>query len=162
MDDSGLDMGNEVLVDETICLVCEGSTIMGGKTIRCQTCLRCFHFNCVGVILSGPCAQSDDVPNFCSRCDVQNRNARNVDKTWSQAEDQNARTAALQVEAAHCEVSSFIIPDILRHFQQESLRVDSLGQNVRIADVATCRKSYLEEGDMEVKEIIDDSDGESS
>jgi hypothetical protein len=27
--------------------------------------------------------------------------------------------------------------------------------------VATCRKSYLEEGDMEVKEIIDDSDGES-
>ena len=27
--------------------------------------------------------------------------------------------------------------------------------------MATCRKLYLEEGDMEVKEIIDDSDGES-
>ena len=37
-----------VQVDETICIICGGSTYVG-ETISCETCLRWFHFQCVGV-----------------------------------------------------------------------------------------------------------------
>ena len=103
MDDSDTDteMGNEMLVDETICLVCGGSTFVG-ETISCETCLRWFHFNCVGVTHSDPCVQSEDVPYFCPSCDVQNRKAKKA-KRQSQAKDQKAKSAAaaLHTEAGH-------------------------------------------------------------
>ena len=183
MEDSDLEMGNEMLVDETICLVCGGSTFVG-ETISCETCLRWFHFNCVGVTHSDPCVQSEDVPYFCPSCDVQNRKAKKA-KRQSQAKDQKARTAALQAEAAHSEdlkvmssvkseetfldvksneLSSMVITDTSGHFGQEGLSIGSLGQNVIIADLGSSSKSYFEqEGMEEVQEmkITETSDEDS-
>ena len=69
-------------VDETICLVCGGSTFVG-ETISCETCLHwwatssqapCnpvipsrYHFNCVGVTHTDDCVVKEDVPYFCPR-----------------------------------------------------------------------------------------------
>merc|ERR1719318_43189 len=43
-------------------------------------------------------------------------------------------------------------------FQTENLSIDSFGQNVTITDLATCRRK---DGNLEVNEIIDNSDRES-
>jgi hypothetical protein len=48
-------------VDETICLICGGSTYVG-ETISCETCLRWFHFQCVGVILEDSLPSLDYFP----------------------------------------------------------------------------------------------------
>ena len=48
MGEEELDVGTELEVDESICIICGGSTYVG-ETISCETCLRWFHFQCVGV-----------------------------------------------------------------------------------------------------------------
>ena len=76
-------------VDETICLVCGGSTFVG-ETISCETCLHwwatssqapCnpvipsrYHFNCVGVTHTDDCVVKEDVPYFCPRFSNTNTN----------------------------------------------------------------------------------------
>jgi len=59
------------IVDESICLICGGSTYQG-ETISCETCLHWFHFQCVGVIHTDPCVVTEDVPFFCPSCAVAN------------------------------------------------------------------------------------------
>jgi len=154
-----VDMGNEMLVDETICLVCGGSTFVG-ETISCETCLRWFHFNCVGVTHADPCVQSEDVPYFCPSCDVQNRRAKKA-KRQSQVKDQKARNAAIQAEAARSEVlknTSFNdVPVVGEHtslhshslvietgeqFGEEGLSIGTMGQSVIIADLGQNSNSY--------------------
>jgi len=147
MSDSEPDMGNEMLVDETICLVCGGSTFVG-ETISCETCLRWFHFNCVGVTHSDPCVQSEDVPYFCPSCDVQMRKAKKA-KRQSQAKDQKAKTAAA-LKRENAESKEDVRPDIDRRLDEkitceENQPCDFLaGPSV---EVVTHRSaSYLESG----------------
>jgi len=181
MEDSDLEMGNEMLVDETICLVCGGSTFVG-ETISCETCLRWFHFNCVGVSHSDPCVQSEDVPYFCPSCDVQNRKAKKA-KRQSQAKDQKARTAALQAEAARCEdlkhftgvkhedigvcddnqLSSMVITETPGQYGEDGLSIGSMGQHVIIADLGSSSHTYYEQESTDVVEMkmTDTSDEDS-
>lgn len=173
-----MDIGNEMLVDETICLVCGGSTFVG-ETISCETCLRWFHFNCVGVTHADPCVQSEDVPYFCPSCDVQNRRAKKA-KRQSQVKDQKAKNAALQAEAARAEDLKNTInhnftcgedqesslPSIViesgEQFGEEGLSIGSMGQSVIIADLEQTSKQYFEQERVVGEEKQEDiSDGVS-
>jgi len=174
-----MDIGNEMLVDETICLVCGGSTFVG-ETISCETCLRWFHFNCVGVTHADPCVQSEDVPYFCPSCDVQNRRAKKA-KRQSQVKDQKARNAALQAEAARAEDlkntlnhnftcggdQGSSLPSIViesgEQFGEEGLSIGSMGQSVIIADLEQTSKQYFEQERVvgEERQEDDISDGVS-
>jgi len=71
-------------VDETICLVCGGSTFVG-ETISCETCLHWYHFNCVGVTHSDDCVVKEDVPYFCPSCNEQERRAKKAKKATTAA-----------------------------------------------------------------------------
>jgi len=174
-----MDIGNEMLVDETICLVCGGSTFVG-ETISCETCLRWFHFNCVGVTHADPCVQSEDVPYFCPSCDVQNRRAKKA-KRQSQAKDQKAKNAALQAEAARTEdlkntlTPNFTseveqgssLPSIViesgEQFGEEGLSIGSMGQSVIIADLGQNSNPFYGQERAVIEEKQEDvvSDGES-
>jgi len=65
--DDGLSIGQEIELDETICIICCGSTYEG-ETISCETCLRWFHFPCVGVTHDDDCVRMEDVPFYCPSC----------------------------------------------------------------------------------------------
>jgi len=65
--DDGLSIGQEIELDETICIICGGSTYEG-ETISCETCLRWFHFPCVGVTHDDDCVRMEDVPYYCPSC----------------------------------------------------------------------------------------------
>jgi len=74
-------------VDETICLVCGGSTFVG-ETISCETCLHWYHFNCVGVTHNDDCVVKEDVPYFCPSCNEQERRAKKAKKQQQQLQHQ--------------------------------------------------------------------------
>lgn len=161
MEDSDNDMGNEMLVDETICLVCGGSTFVG-ETISCETCLRWFHFNCVGVSHADPCVQSEDVPYFCPSCDVQNRRAKKA-KRQSQAKDQKARNALQAETVSVVEDISDMVIETAGQYGEEGLSIGSIGQNVIIAELGQSNSSYFEqesEADIKVSEMSEEESEE--
>merc|ERR1719295_242817 len=85
-------------VDETICLVCGGSTFVG-ETISCETCLHWYHFNCVGVTHSDDCVVKEDVPYFCPSCNEQERRAKKAKKQQQQLQQQQTSQAAASAAA---------------------------------------------------------------
>jgi len=75
MGEEELDVGTEIEVDESICIICGGSTYVG-ETISCETCLRWFHFQCVGVTHLDDCVRMEDVPYFCPTCHLKTKKQR--------------------------------------------------------------------------------------
>jgi len=73
-------MCDSMMVDDSICLICGGSTYQG-ETISCETCLHWFHFQCVGVGHEDECVVSEDVPFYCPSCDVVHRNNKHFPTT---------------------------------------------------------------------------------
>jgi len=86
-------------VDESICLVCGGSTFVG-ETISCETCLHWFHFSCVGVSHLDDCVIKEDVPYFCPQCDVQGKvRAKKAKKQKNAREKLSQAQAHAQAQA---------------------------------------------------------------
>jgi len=70
-----VDVGQEIEVDESICISCGGSTYEG-ETISCETCLRWFHFLCVGVSHEDDCVRMEDVPYYCPTCHLKTKKGK--------------------------------------------------------------------------------------
>lgn len=79
MGEEEVDVGTEIEVDESICIICGGSTYVG-ETISCETCLRWFHFQCVGVTHNDDCVRMEDVPYFCPTCHLKTKKPRPIKK----------------------------------------------------------------------------------
>jgi len=176
--DEEVDVGQEIEVDESICIICGGSTYQG-ETISCETCLRWFHFNCVGVTHSDDCVRMEDVPYYCPTCDLKVRKQARQKKPKTprrtKAKAKPKKSAKLQQsseiilsrqqssesaitpnkEGLKLKISLKNTPD--KEKSQKSSKKKTIGENEKSQKLSK-KRSFIEDLDVPEPQLSEDSD----